>query len=329
MSAEVQVSVVIPTRHRSVHLSSLLAPLLDDPATHELVFVVDGPDPATTAVLSEVGRDEPRIRIVEIPSSGSARARQAGVEAATGEVVLLLDDDVRPASGLVSGHARHHRRSARSQLVVGYMPTPPAPSGVEAYGLGSYSHSYEDHCDRYETDPTAILRNLWAGNLSMRRADALVVGLASPSYPGHLLHNDRDFGLRWWAAGYDATFDRSLMAVHRYQRSLERYVADGGRQGEGWWHLQVLHRELIGTPPAEPPAPGGALGRTLLWARGLPRVGALIPRAGIGLVRRSERWLPAPFSEWLAGRLNTLEWMAGVRVVAARLPAHGPSPTRA
>ena len=318
MNAKNHVSVVIPTRHRAEQLGEVVAPLLGDHATHEVVFVVDGPDLATTAVLSAAGRDEPRIRIVEIPQSGSARARQAGVEAATGDVVLLLDDDVRPGAGLVSGHARHHRRSTAPLLVAGYMPTPPSAPGVEAYGLGAYARSYEEHCDRYEADPTAILRHLWAGNLSVRRADALTVGLASPTFPGDLLHNDRDFGLRWWAHGYDATFDRSLLAVHRYQRTLERYVADGWRQGQGWWQLQVLHGELIGHPPARPPAPGGALRRGLLWARGIPRVGDLVPRAGISAVRRSRRWLPSSSSEWLAGRLNTLEWMAGVRAAAAR-----------
>ena len=48
---------------------------------------------------------------IEQPHAGTRAARTGGVEKATSEVVLFVDDDVMAGEGLVTGHARHHRDS--------------------------------------------------------------------------------------------------------------------------------------------------------------------------------------------------------------------------
>lgn len=88
-----RVSVVIPTRGRPTLLlravRSVLAQAMED---WELVVVVDGPDPETLAVLSDI-RD-PRIRtIVNRESLGGGGARNTGIEAARAIWIALLDDD--------------------------------------------------------------------------------------------------------------------------------------------------------------------------------------------------------------------------------------------
>jgi glycosyltransferase involved in cell wall biosynthesis len=87
------VTVVIPTRGRpalvtrAVH--SALAQTLRD---IEVVVVVDGPDGSTVAALAGIA--DPRLRVVELPTSGGApNARNAGVQAARGAWTALLDDD--------------------------------------------------------------------------------------------------------------------------------------------------------------------------------------------------------------------------------------------
>lgn len=308
------VSVVVPSRQRPEHLAPLVEALLADRSTREVIVVVDGPDPAARSALASRAACEPRLKVIEIPHSGSARARHVGVEAATGEVVLLLDDDVVPGWGLVSGHARHHLHADRPKLVVGYMPTPLVPDDVEAYGIDVYARSYEEHCDRYERDPQAILTNLWGGNVSLPTAACRAVGVASSQYPGHLLHNDREFGLRCWRAGLEPHFDRSLVAVHRYRRTLERYLSDGRRQGAGGWLLHQIHGDLLGDAEAARPAGASVGARVLGRIRTLPRVGPLVERGGVALVRRLEGRAPGAVTRWMADELFVVERIAGRRL---------------
>jgi glycosyltransferase involved in cell wall biosynthesis len=58
----------------------------------EIIVVVDGPDPETVAALEAIA--SPRLRVLALPiQGGGARARNKGVQAATGEWIAFLDDD--------------------------------------------------------------------------------------------------------------------------------------------------------------------------------------------------------------------------------------------
>jgi peptidoglycan/xylan/chitin deacetylase (PgdA/CDA1 family)/SAM-dependent methyltransferase len=63
--------------------------------THwELVVVDDGSTDATPAVLADLARADPRIRIITLPNNeGVCAARNRGIAAATGEALLFLDAD--------------------------------------------------------------------------------------------------------------------------------------------------------------------------------------------------------------------------------------------
>lgn len=94
-SAEAQplVTAVIPTHSRAELLPRAIRSVLSQTyAAIETVVVVDGPDPATSAVLDRM--NDPRIRVVQLDRNvGGADARNAGVAAARGEWIAFLDDD--------------------------------------------------------------------------------------------------------------------------------------------------------------------------------------------------------------------------------------------
>ncbi len=178
------------------------------------------------------------VLAIEDAGGGPNEARQRGCEQATGEVVLLLDADVVPGPGLASGHAAHH--AARAGLVVaGPMPVA-APRGAPAR---LYDDAYGKWLDEVERDPALLLRRLWGGNVSLRRADALCVGVDEPAMRG-LRHEDRELGLRLAAAGLTGVFDPKLAAEHRYERDLASFCADCRAEGAGLVALHRLHPEL-------------------------------------------------------------------------------------
>ncbi|MCW2247479.1 glycosyltransferase involved in cell wall biosynthesis [Azospirillum fermentarium] len=88
-----RVSVVIPTRFRpDLVMRAVASALAQTHPAIEVIVVIDGPDPDTEAALSAIA--DPRLSVlVPAANGGAARARNRGVEAATGRWVAFLDDD--------------------------------------------------------------------------------------------------------------------------------------------------------------------------------------------------------------------------------------------
>lgn len=87
------VAVVIPTHGRSESvLQAVHSALQQTRRPDEVVVVLDGPDPLAQATLEAVGA--PEVRVVPLPRNlGAAGARNAGVRAATSDLIAFLDDD--------------------------------------------------------------------------------------------------------------------------------------------------------------------------------------------------------------------------------------------
>jgi GT2 family glycosyltransferase len=157
----------------------------------------------------------------------------------------------------------------------------------------SYAAAYEEYCRMYESDPRTVLLNLWAGNMSFRREDALEVGLGGRG-PRFEYHGDRDLGLRLLKAGFSAEFDRSLVATHLYTRSFEGFRRDALGSGRDTWLLHHLHADILGPFSTDP------------WTRGLRA-----PR------RALVRWAGRPRASVIVGALSSLAVASG-RVGARR-----------
>ena len=242
MPATPSVSVVVPTYRRPHVIESVVDPLLDDPATAEVIVVVDGCPDGSQEVVERLAAQRPRLRGVYIANSGDMAARDAGARAATGDVVLFVDDDVIASPGLVSGHAAHHADGAR-RIVLGYMPITVGGPTAENVAGRVYAREYEGRCAHYETDPESPVRDLWGGNFSMPRQAGLEVGLANPAFTEHY-HADRDFGIRCLEAGITGVFDRSLHADHRHRHTLAAFVRDAASMGAARVLTAELHPQL-------------------------------------------------------------------------------------
>jgi beta-glucanase (GH16 family)/GT2 family glycosyltransferase len=90
------VSVVVTTCNEPVRLRRCLHSVLaSDHDDFNVVVVENRPgSPDTRLMLGEEFGDDPRLRYVEEPNRGLSSARNAGLAAATGDVVAFTDDDV-------------------------------------------------------------------------------------------------------------------------------------------------------------------------------------------------------------------------------------------
>lgn len=312
-----RVSVVVPTYNGVRLLERILRPLVTDPAASEVLVVVDGSRDGSKELVDRLARDEPRLRSLFIENSGDMGARDAGARAATGDVVLFVDDDVLADPGLVSGHARRHAERA-ADVVVGYMPVVVSPRrGPEDFALRLYAREYEGRCRIYERDPASAVKELWGGNFSLRRVDCLAIGMSNPGFSEHY-HADRDFGIRCHQAGLSGTFDRALSAAHLHERSLRSFVRDARSQGAARVLTAAFHPAL-----APPPAPDEFARRLprpladLVRLSRRPRAYAATSAALVGLVRAAGTARLWPVQDYAARVLRRIEQQRGAIEQAA------------
>jgi len=229
--------VVVATVGRAERLAPFVDAVLCDPATRELIVVVDGPDHEAIAALGSLAGRWPNLRPVTLAHNrGQLGALDEGVRLARGEVVVLLDDDVLPAPGTIGGHLTHHQGSV-GLVVVGAMPVA-ITERPQSAGTRLYAAEYLAHLAAIERGEANVLDVLWTGNVSLRRDDCRRIGLASPRFSAHY-HADRDLGYRMAAAGLIGVYDPTLVATHMHARSDGEFLRDAERQGAG----QVeLHR---------------------------------------------------------------------------------------
>ena len=213
------VSVVIPTRNRARLLLEVFEALGHqigiDPARLDVVVVDDGSTERVGPALTPVPLPF-RMRVLRQPHSGVARARNLGWAAATGDVILFLDDDVLPARDLVAAHLRVHATNPRA-VVLGAISNDPA-RGRDAWT------AYEDavRARKYgalagREVPSGIH---YGGNFSVRRLHLESAG----GFDDALFSNqDVDLGVRFRRLGLDFVFEPAATGIHRGRRDLETW----------------------------------------------------------------------------------------------------------
>jgi glycosyltransferase involved in cell wall biosynthesis len=87
------VSVVIPTFNRpQATLKAIASALAQSYPPNEIIVVDDASEPPFSQAAGTIG--DPRVKVLSLPTNrGASAARQAGIDAATGDVIAFLDSD--------------------------------------------------------------------------------------------------------------------------------------------------------------------------------------------------------------------------------------------
>src|ERR1700737_1664124 len=108
--------IVVPTFNRSSRLERFLLRLDELYAggdRFETVVSVDGSTDGTAEMLANL-RVHYSLRVVLADNAGPCAARNRGMNAASGEIIIFLDDDVTPMDGLIERHLAIHRPDSQA-----------------------------------------------------------------------------------------------------------------------------------------------------------------------------------------------------------------------
>jgi glycosyltransferase involved in cell wall biosynthesis len=144
LTSSVEFSVVIPTYNRIAMLLEVLQSLdaQSNAPLFEVVVVNDGSSDDTVARVEQIRASLGYpFHFESQKNSGPGRARNRGVEIASGRYVLFIGDDTVPEPSFLAEHARVHRENGDDPLVavLGYTGW---PGGTRVTAFMDYINDY-------------------------------------------------------------------------------------------------------------------------------------------------------------------------------------------
>ena len=241
-------SIVIPTYNRAEVLERTIRQLdaQDYPADRFEMIAVDNSTDATPLIVERLARSSrSTIRLIRVPHRLPAVKRNVGLRAATGAIVLFLNDDVWARPQLLSEHARvHAAHDGELVAVLGHVeqsPEMPSTPFLDFYRPFAY-HEIAAYADR----PVAA-RYFWSMNLSLPRAEMIARNLVFHEDWAEIGHEDVELGHRWAKAGGLVIYNPGASVEHYHPHTLESACSVQESIGRGLRDLEKLvpERDLL------------------------------------------------------------------------------------
>lgn len=218
------VSIVIPTYNEAADIGTTLDSLVALEYDDYEVLVVDASQDATPQIVANY--PSPKVRLVpQTRGKGRVPARNQGVLEARGEILILLNADVRLPKDFIRRILPHYERGADYVLV---------ESRVTNVEFAPARFVQALHAFHYPARPEVEAQMNWTEGFSCRRSAAMAIGLAPEGEAVPLMSGeDGWFGEKLAAAGYHKVFDRSIEVTHVMPPDLAGFWAKRKERGHG------------------------------------------------------------------------------------------------
>jgi peptidoglycan/xylan/chitin deacetylase (PgdA/CDA1 family)/glycosyltransferase involved in cell wall biosynthesis len=252
------VSIVVPTHNRRKRLSRTLEllDLQDFPRSeYEVIVVDDGSTDDTWAYLEA----KTSVRRFRQTNRGSAGARNLGLLHTTGEIVLMLDDDLDAGENLIAAHWKRHQSGSRKTVVVGALQ---AASDAEHTSTSRVETWLEHLQAATEQNPNDFTTVRFAPNCSAKRDFLVELGGYDEAFA--YAHEDIELGVRLLHAGAHFVFAQEALMLHDFTRSnrdlLTREAILGGRA-----EVALCRKHPAYRPASQFARVRASIGKQLLW----------------------------------------------------------------
>lgn len=219
------VSIVIPTFKRGPMLARCLEALARQesaPSAYEVIVVDDGGNDDTQAVVSAARCYSPfAIEYLSQDHCGPGAARNLGVDAASGRVVVFIGDDIIATPGFLASHIHAHRHQSDPGLAVlgrtTWAPRLRVSLLMEFLEQNGEQFAYE----KIENPENVEPRFFYTSNISLKREFLL----AGPRFEADLFPwEDIDLALRLVPLGLRIVYRPEALAYHDHPVDLTRFL---------------------------------------------------------------------------------------------------------
>lgn len=241
------VSVIIPAYNKAETLREILVPLLEQERLdqpYEVLVVDNGSTDGTLPALNTLQVRYPHLHVLTEPRKGAGAARNRGILAARGDLLIFLDDDVLVQRDHIAQHlALHAAQPMPTCIVVSVVDR----STFDFAPLGRYVRERDTIAARGTSRTKGL--SLVSQNFSVRRsaldrvrfeADGRVQFFDERFYK----RQDGEFGHRLEKLGVPFLYTDAIVCEHRQQYRAADFANRAYFSG---YHLQRLfakHPEL-------------------------------------------------------------------------------------
>jgi glycosyltransferase involved in cell wall biosynthesis len=293
------ISVVIPTRDRKSVLLQTLGSLeghRSPPSGFEVIVVDNGSTDGTTeAVRDLTASTEMPLRLVSEPRPGPSRARNAGVAAASGEILLFLGDDTTPASvDLLARHEQLHReRSDWRYAIQGkatWTPRRPISPLMEWLERSGFQFNF----DQLTPGQVPPVGTFCTAHASIKRALFERSGEFDIRFPWAAVE-DVELAVRFERLGIELDYRPELLVLHDHPTTLGSSLVRWQRIGRS---AALLHRIEPGWEGPGLDRPHGWRWRLLRWTAPIWK---LIARIRLPMSAQERVWRAVHLSAYAGG----------------------------
>jgi glycosyltransferase involved in cell wall biosynthesis len=277
-------SVLIATFNRAPVLERCLDALVDE-EPDEIVVVDDGSFDSTPDMLAR----REGVRVVRQENAGRSAARNAGIAAVRGDVVLFLDDDVLPRAGLVDRHrAFHERHPQQHEALLGHVTWAPEleiTRHMRWLERGGPLFAY----DLIEDPEDVPWKFFYTANLSVKR------DFLEPFDPTLPIYEDAELAYRLTLRGLRLRYDPEALGHHLREETPGRTERRMREVGTAAALLHAKWPELREPPPR------------------MRRIGTVKAHAAAALNRLGIHSLDDRLDDWRASRAFVAGYEEGAR----------------
>ena len=246
-------SVVMPTYNRLEILKKCIHAIEKQtcaPEGFELIVVDDGSTDGTSEFLEGYKRNSKlNFRYFRQVNSGPAAARNVGIRNSSGEVIILIGDDMIMSHDFIENHLRFHEEWPQmGHACLGFINWPEdievnafmkfitSPEGGQQF---NYGYIESQNPDNLKWDC------FWSSNLSFKKLFSLTNGLFNQQVFKMAMWEDIELGYRLGRAGLSLHYRKECKVYHEHKINFEGFIE---RQRMVGWHYPELKKTGL---PAE------------------------------------------------------------------------------
>ena len=239
------ISLIVPTYNRLPILKKCLAALEAQTVAKnqfEVIVIDDGSTDGTEAFMREY-KAPFRLHSLRQKNSGTGMARRHGVEHASGEYLLLMNDDTICSPNVIQEHlATQNRYPGQKWAVLGNFQYPEESRRRAMTHFFCVNSFMFPQVDMEEGCPYGYAHFITC-NLSIRREAVLQVGSFDGTY---MLSEDTEMGIKLFEQGYCVLYHPAAHAWHDHaQYAVPNLIRRARIYGADYFHMFRNHPRVM------------------------------------------------------------------------------------
>jgi len=236
-------SIIIPTYQGAASIGRLVESICNSAQTLglekklEIVVVIDGSTDNTYELLSSVSLNV-HMQIIEQQNAGLAQTRNRGIDAATGNLLWHLDDDMEIETTCMAQHLLNQRQP--NTIRMGSLKTKGEPSIL----LEHVNKFYQQRHLRLNANSECVEPLDFTCSNTSGSAEIFANFRFNNDFRGYGME-DYELATRLNKAGIPIIYEPLAEAVHHYDHTFTGFCKSMYEEGFNRVHICQLHPELL------------------------------------------------------------------------------------